>query len=187
MLVVRASCDRRHYDPCKLLDSYWIKQETSASYYFSLILFSRYCTDTVPCCPQALSRELQRYSLYCFADCKTRVLRRVSFLDPSTIRFILPLPPQAFAPAVSRFTPTRTYAQVSSNWINQKVTMSNLEKDKFINYQRIEDNLAVVKKRYAGSESLKWRVMARIKFKSFKANHPCRTSPARGKPAVKTA
>ncbi|RUP46840.1 aconitate hydratase [Jimgerdemannia flammicorona] len=54
---------------------------------------------------------------------------------------------KAFAPAASRFTPVRTYAQVSSNWVNQKVAMSNLEKDKYINYQRIEDNLAVVRRR----------------------------------------
>ncbi|CAG8474168.1 6860_t:CDS:2 [Ambispora gerdemannii] len=44
----------------------------------------------------------------------------------------------------------RGYAQVVSatgSYGNKKVSMSNLEKDKYINYQRIEDNLAIVKKR----------------------------------------
>ncbi|KAG0172849.1 Aconitate hydratase mitochondrial [Apophysomyces sp. BC1015] len=40
----------------------------------------------------------------------------------------------------------RNYAQVGS-WAKQKVAMSNLEKDQYINYQRIEDNLAIVRKR----------------------------------------
>jgi aconitate hydratase len=43
--------------------------------------------------------------------------------------------------------PARTYAQVGGNFASQKVTMSNLEQDKFINYQRIEDNLQIVRKR----------------------------------------
>ncbi|KAI8066324.1 aconitate hydratase [Gongronella butleri] len=54
---------------------------------------------------------------------------------------------KAFAPAVRSHVPARTYAQVSGNWAAQKVAMSNLEQDKFINYQRIEDNLQVVRKR----------------------------------------
>ncbi|KAF7727988.1 Aconitate hydratase mitochondrial [Apophysomyces ossiformis] len=40
----------------------------------------------------------------------------------------------------------RPYTQVA-NWANQKVAMSNLEKDRYINYQRIEDNLAIVRRR----------------------------------------
>ena len=31
---------------------------------------------------------------------------------------------------------------------NTKVSMSNFEKDKFINYQRVQDNLKIVKDRY---------------------------------------
>lgn len=41
---------------------------------------------------------------------------------------------------------TRNYAQVLSIG-SKKVPMSNFEPDKYINYQRIEDNLAIVKKR----------------------------------------
>ncbi|CAG8741142.1 20952_t:CDS:2 [Dentiscutata erythropus] len=41
---------------------------------------------------------------------------------------------------------TRNYAQVLSVG-SKKVPMSNFEPDKYINYQRIEDNLAIVKKR----------------------------------------
>ncbi|RCI00963.1 Aconitate hydratase mitochondrial [Rhizopus azygosporus] len=52
---------------------------------------------------------------------------------------------KAVAPAVK--THTRTYAKASTNWAAQKVSMSNLEKDKYINYQRIEDNLEVVRRR----------------------------------------
>ncbi|KAG1054242.1 hypothetical protein G6F43_003738 [Rhizopus delemar] len=54
---------------------------------------------------------------------------------------------KAFAPAVKSHVPARTYAQASANWAAQKVSMSNLEKDKHINYQRIEDNLEIVRKR----------------------------------------
>ncbi|ORX61986.1 aconitate hydratase [Hesseltinella vesiculosa] len=54
---------------------------------------------------------------------------------------------KALAPAVRSYVPARTYAQVSGNFANQKVAMSNLEQDKFINYQRIEDNLQIVRKR----------------------------------------
>ncbi|KAI9314043.1 aconitate hydratase [Dichotomocladium elegans] len=50
------------------------------------------------------------------------------------------------APAI-RSIPSRTYSQAAGTWANQKVAMSNLEKDKYINYQRIEDNLAIVRKR----------------------------------------
>ncbi|ORY93017.1 aconitate hydratase [Syncephalastrum racemosum] len=53
---------------------------------------------------------------------------------------------KAVAPAV-KSVPSRTYAQAAGTWASQKVAMSNLEKDKFINYQRIEDNLEVVRKR----------------------------------------
>lgn len=41
----------------------------------------------------------------------------------------------------------RTYATVGGRIGETKVPMSNLEKGKFINYQRIEDNLAVVRDR----------------------------------------
>ncbi|RUS30708.1 aconitate hydratase [Jimgerdemannia flammicorona] len=78
---------------------------------------------------------------------ETRVQRRVLRAGAVFIDRFQPSSPCAFAPAASRFTPVRTYAQVSSNWVNQKVAMSNLEKDKYINYQRIEDNLAVVRRR----------------------------------------
>ncbi|KAK4516970.1 Eukaryotic translation initiation factor 3 subunit D (eIF3d) [Mucor velutinosus] len=54
---------------------------------------------------------------------------------------------KAVAPAVRTHVPSRTYAQAGTNWAAQKVAMSNLETDKFINYQRIEDNLAIVRKR----------------------------------------
>lgn len=37
---------------------------------------------------------------------------------------------------------------------SQKVAMSNFEKDKYINYQRIEDNLKVVRKRYINKYAL---------------------------------
>ncbi|CAO3640324.1 unnamed protein product [Cunninghamella blakesleeana] len=50
---------------------------------------------------------------------------------------------KSFAPNVS----ARNFAQVAGNFANQKVRMSNLENDKFINYQRIEDNLQIVRKR----------------------------------------
>lgn len=42
---------------------------------------------------------------------------------------------------------TRSLATPASNIGATKVAMSNLEQDKFINYQRIEDNLAVVRQR----------------------------------------
>ncbi|CDH56073.1 aconitate hydratase [Lichtheimia corymbifera JMRC:FSU:9682] len=54
---------------------------------------------------------------------------------------------KAAAPAVRAHVPSRTYAQAAGTWASQKVAMSNLEKDKFINYQRIEDNLEIVRKR----------------------------------------
>ena len=41
----------------------------------------------------------------------------------------------------------RSLATPASNIGATKVAMSNFEKDKFINYQRIEDNLAVVRQR----------------------------------------
>ncbi|CDS05675.1 Putative Aconitate hydratase, mitochondrial [Lichtheimia ramosa] len=54
---------------------------------------------------------------------------------------------KAAAPAVRAHVQSRTYAQAAGTWASQKVAMSNLEKDKFINYQRIEDNLEIVRKR----------------------------------------
>ncbi|KAI8394071.1 aconitate hydratase [Radiomyces spectabilis] len=50
---------------------------------------------------------------------------------------------KAFVPAVK--SQSRNYA--AGTWAAQKVAMSNLEQDKFINYQRIEDNLEIVRKR----------------------------------------
>ncbi|KAF9005793.1 Aconitate hydratase mitochondrial, partial [Haplosporangium bisporale] len=43
--------------------------------------------------------------------------------------------------------PLRTFAQSATASTAKKVQMSNLEKDQYINYQRIEDNLAIVRKR----------------------------------------
>ncbi|KAG0091731.1 hypothetical protein BGZ93_008717 [Podila epicladia] len=43
--------------------------------------------------------------------------------------------------------PLRTFAQSATASSAKKVQMSNLEKDQYINYQRIEDNLAIVRKR----------------------------------------
>ena len=42
---------------------------------------------------------------------------------------------------------TRSYASHASKIGDTKVSMSNLEKEKYINYQRIEDNLQVVRRR----------------------------------------
>lgn len=42
---------------------------------------------------------------------------------------------------------TRSLATPASNIGATKVAMSLFEKDKYINYQRIEDNLAVVRQR----------------------------------------
>jgi aconitate hydratase len=53
---------------------------------------------------------------------------------------------KAAAPAVRQIT-ARNYAKAATNWAAQKVPMSNLETDKFINYQRIEDNLEIVRRR----------------------------------------
>jgi aconitate hydratase len=44
-------------------------------------------------------------------------------------------------------TLARSMATVKSSIGNKKVEMSNLEKGKYINYQRIEDNLQVVRSR----------------------------------------
>ncbi|KAG0030402.1 Aconitate hydratase mitochondrial, partial [Podila clonocystis] len=43
--------------------------------------------------------------------------------------------------------PLRTFAQSATASTAKKVQMSNMEKDQYINYQRIEDNLAIVRKR----------------------------------------
>ncbi|KAI7855618.1 aconitate hydratase [Circinella umbellata] len=53
---------------------------------------------------------------------------------------------KSVSPAIKAI-PSRTYAQAAGTWASQKVAMSNLEQDKFINYQRIEDNLEIVRKR----------------------------------------
>ncbi|CDS06861.1 Putative Aconitate hydratase [Lichtheimia ramosa] len=67
--------------------------------------------------------------------------------------------PYQFLSRIARTTaqlrvPSRTYAQSAGIWADQKVSMSNLEKDKYINYQRIEDNLAVVRKRQVSRAKL---------------------------------
>ncbi|KAI9470511.1 MAG: aconitate hydratase [Benjaminiella poitrasii] len=54
---------------------------------------------------------------------------------------------KAVAPTIRTHVPARTYAKATTNWAAQKVAMSNLEPDKYINYQRIEDNLEIVRKR----------------------------------------
>lgn len=54
---------------------------------------------------------------------------------------------KAPAPTVRHVLSRRTYAQAAGTFAAQKVPMSNFEKDKSINYQRIEDNLKVVRKR----------------------------------------
>ena len=46
--------------------------------------------------------------------------------------------------------PLRTFAQATAGSA-RKVQMSNFEKDQHINYQRIEDNLAIVRKRQVSS------------------------------------
>ncbi|KAI9260164.1 aconitate hydratase [Sporodiniella umbellata] len=65
---------------------------------------------------------------------------------------------KAFAPAV-KAVPSRSYANASANWAAQKVNMSNLEKEKYINYQRIEDNLEIVRKRLNRSLTLSEKVV----------------------------
>lgn len=47
----------------------------------------------------------------------------------------------------SRQQMARSMATVQSSIGDKKVEMSNLEKGKYINYQRIEDNLQVVRSR----------------------------------------
>ncbi|KAG5461486.1 MAG: aconitate hydratase, partial [Olpidium bornovanus] len=54
---------------------------------------------------------------------------------------------KAPAPTVRHVLCRRSYAQAASTFAAQKVPMSNFEKDKMINYQRIEDSLKVVRKR----------------------------------------
>ncbi|KAK9722816.1 Aconitate hydratase mitochondrial [Basidiobolus ranarum] len=51
------------------------------------------------------------------------------------------------SPAVRKVASTRTLATAVGGTVPQKISMSNLEKDKYINYQRIEDNLSVIRKR----------------------------------------
>ncbi|ORY72720.1 aconitate hydratase [Leucosporidium creatinivorum] len=53
----------------------------------------------------------------------------------------------------------RSLATPASNIGATKVAMSNLEKDKFINYQRIEDNLAVVRQRLNRKLTLSEKVL----------------------------
>ena len=43
--------------------------------------------------------------------------------------------------------PARFYAIVTSDFSGKKVPISNFERDRSINYKRIEDNLAVIKER----------------------------------------
>ncbi|KAI9492144.1 aconitate hydratase [Zychaea mexicana] len=53
---------------------------------------------------------------------------------------------KSVSPAIKSI-PSRTYAQAAGTWAAQKVPMSVLEQDKFVNYQRIEDNLQIVRRR----------------------------------------
>ncbi|CAB4481677.1 aconitate hydratase [Rhizophagus irregularis] len=49
---------------------------------------------------------------------------------------------------LSKKFPVRNYAQVlAGDILNKKIPISNFEKDKYINYKRIQDNLTTVKKR----------------------------------------
>lgn len=49
--------------------------------------------------------------------------------------------------AASLLRGVRSYASVKSNIGATQVPMSNLESGKYINYQRIEDNLQIVRNR----------------------------------------
>lgn len=51
------------------------------------------------------------------------------------------------ARAAHRIAPAKGLATVSSRIGDKKVSMSLLEPDAYINYQRIEDNLAIVRER----------------------------------------
>lgn len=68
-----------------------------------------------------------------------------------TRRFLQPVSIMVFIPSVraSARVPAlaRSLATPASNIGATKVAMSLFEQDKFINYQRIEDNLAVVRQR----------------------------------------
>jgi len=69
--------------------------------------------------------------------------RLINIHSRSRLLFISsPSSPQAAAIKA----PIRTFAQATAGSA-RKVQMSNFEKDQHINYQRIEDNLAIVRKR----------------------------------------
>ena len=53
------------------------------------------------------------------------------------------------ARAAHRIAPSKGMATVSSRIGDKKVAMSLLESDTYINYQRIDDNLAIVRERCA--------------------------------------
>ncbi|RIA81526.1 aconitate hydratase [Glomus cerebriforme] len=56
--------------------------------------------------------------------------------------------------------PVRNYAQILAGDIsNKKIKISNFEKDKYINYQRIQDNLATVKKRLGRPLTLSEKIL----------------------------
>ncbi len=60
----------------------------------------------------------------------------------------LAIPPLRAAAGLSRTSMlARSMATVQSRIGDQQVEMSNLEKGRFINYQRIEDNLQIVRSR----------------------------------------
>ncbi|ORX77976.1 aconitate hydratase [Basidiobolus meristosporus CBS 931.73] len=52
-----------------------------------------------------------------------------------------------FSPIVRKAVSARGLATATGGVAPQKVSISNLEKDKYINYQRIEDNLAIIRDR----------------------------------------
>ncbi|GES89326.1 aconitate hydratase [Rhizophagus clarus] len=61
---------------------------------------------------------------------------------------------------LSKKFPVRNYAQVLAGDIsNKKIPISNFEKDKFINYKRIQDNLTTVKKRLNRPLSLSEKIL----------------------------
>ncbi|KAK9702637.1 Aconitate hydratase mitochondrial [Basidiobolus ranarum] len=54
---------------------------------------------------------------------------------------------KSISPAVRNAVSARGLATAVGGSAPQKVSISNLEKDKYINYQRIEDNLKIIRKR----------------------------------------
>lgn len=75
-----------------------------------------------------------------------------------------------------RLRSTRSLATATSSIGATKVAMSIFEQDKFINYQRIEDNLVVVRQRYVAPRMPRARLMiSQIEPQA----HPLREGPLR--------